>query len=122
MTLRQAQSAFLLDACKLIQYATESGFTVTGGELVRTVEQAELYKKTGFSKAGAKSLHCQRLAIDLNFFLNGSYIEDKATLKPLGEYWESLSDMNSAGMFFKGFEDCPHFSRGYEKPERNRNV
>lgn len=120
MTLREAQSAFLLDVCKLIQYATDRGYTVTGGELVRTAEQAELYKKTGFSKAGAKSLHCQRLAIDLNFFEDGKYIEDKAHLQGIGEYWESLNPMNSWGGFFNGFDDCPHFSRGHERPERRR--
>ena len=30
MSLSQEQAAFLLDACKLIQYATDSGFMVTG--------------------------------------------------------------------------------------------
>jgi hypothetical protein len=34
MSLSTEQAAFLLDACKLIQYATEQGFKVTGGELV----------------------------------------------------------------------------------------
>jgi hypothetical protein len=33
MSLSTEQAAFLLDACKLIQYATEQGFKVTGGEL-----------------------------------------------------------------------------------------
>ena len=33
MSLSTEQAAFLLDACKLIQYATEQGFVVTGGEL-----------------------------------------------------------------------------------------
>jgi hypothetical protein len=31
MSLSNEQAAFLLDACKLIQYATEQGFKVTGG-------------------------------------------------------------------------------------------
>lgn len=31
MSLSQEQAAFLLDACKLIQHATEQGFMVTGG-------------------------------------------------------------------------------------------
>ena len=41
MSLSQEQAAFLMDACKLIQYATEQGWTVTGGELYRTPEQQE---------------------------------------------------------------------------------
>jgi hypothetical protein len=36
MSLSTEQAAFLLDACKLIQYATDQGFMVTGGELSRT--------------------------------------------------------------------------------------
>jgi hypothetical protein len=34
MSLSTEQAAFLLDACKLIQYATDQGFKVTGGELI----------------------------------------------------------------------------------------
>jgi hypothetical protein len=50
MSLSQEQAAFLLDACKLITYATEQGFVVTGGELARTPEQQAIYFKTGRSK------------------------------------------------------------------------
>ena len=50
MSLSQEQAAFLMDACKLIQYATEQGWSVTGGELYRTPEQQEIYLKTGRSK------------------------------------------------------------------------
>mgnify|MGYP006286320757 CR=1 FL=1 len=70
MRLSQEQAAFLLDACKLIQYATEQGWTVTGGELFRTPEQQEIYLKTGRSKTMASN-HLKRCAIDLNFFKDG---------------------------------------------------
>jgi len=50
MSLSREQAAFLLDMCKLIQYATEQGFMVTGGELARTPEQQAIYVKTGRSK------------------------------------------------------------------------
>ena len=50
MSLSDEQAAFLLDACKLIQYATDQGFKVTGGELARTPEQQAIYFKTGRSK------------------------------------------------------------------------
>jgi len=39
MSISQEQAALLLDACKLIQHATEQGFMVTGGELAHTPEQ-----------------------------------------------------------------------------------
>jgi len=43
MSLSTEQAAFLLDMCKLIQYATDQGFVVTGGELARTPEQQAIY-------------------------------------------------------------------------------
>ena len=71
MSLNTEQAAFLLDACKLVQYATEKGFMVTGGELARTPEQQAIYFKTGRSKT-MKSIHLKRCAIDLNFFKDGN--------------------------------------------------
>ena len=89
MSLSQEQAAFLLDTCKLIQYATEQGFMVTGGELARTPEQQALHVKAGRSKT-MNSIHLKRCAIDLNFFKDGQIIWDKGILAPLGAFWESL--------------------------------
>ena len=110
MSLSQEQAAFLLDACKLIQYATQQGFMVTGGELARTPEQQAIYVQTGRSKT-LQSNHLKRVAIDLNFFKDGKIIWDKATLAPLGAYWESLNPKNRWGGNFKSLVDCPHFER-----------
>ncbi len=110
MSLSQEQAAFLLDVCKLIQYATEQGWMVTGGELYRTPEQQEIYLKTGRSKTMA-SLHLKRCAVDLNFFKNGQLTWDKKLLAPLGQYWESLHPKNRWGGNFKSLIDVPHFER-----------
>lgn len=110
MSLNQEQAAFLLDACKLIEYATAQGFVVTGGELYRTPEQQAIYLKTGRSKT-MQSNHLRRLAIDLNFFKAGQIIWDKETLAPLGAFWESLHPKNRWGGNFKSLVDCPHFER-----------
>lgn len=110
MGLVQQQAAFLLDVCKLIQHATDSGFTVTGGELARTTEQQTIYVKTGRSKT-MNSNHLRRLAIDLIFFKDGQVMWDKATLAPLGAFWESLDPCNRWGGNFKTLVDCPHFER-----------
>ena len=110
MSLSQEQAAFLLDACKLIEYATAQGFMVTGGELARTPEQQALYVKTGRSKT-MLSNHLKRCAIDLNFFKEGKIIWDRETLRPLGQYWESLNPKNRWGGNFKSLVDCPHFER-----------
>ena len=110
MSLSQEQAAFLLDACRLIQYATDMGFMVTGGELARTPEQQAVYVKTGRSKT-MQSNHLKRCAIDLNFFKGGKIIWDKETLSPLGAYWESLNPKNRWGGNFRNLVDCPHFER-----------
>jgi hypothetical protein len=116
MSLVAEQASFLLDMCKLIQYATEQGFLLTGGELYRTPEQQEIYMKTGRSQT-MNSLHLRRLAVDLNIFKGGKLIGDKATIAPLGAYWESLHPLNSWGGNGRKLVDCPHFSRGLGKPE-----
>lgn len=113
------QAAFLLDVCKLIQYATQQGFVVTGGELYRTPEQQEIHIKAGRSMT-MNSLHLFRQAVDLNFFLDGKLIWDKATLAGLGAYWESLHPLNSWGGNGIRLVDTPHFSRGIGKPEWTR--
>lgn len=110
MSAVDEQAKFLLDACKLIQFATERGFVVTGGELYRTAEQQQIYVKTGRSKTLASN-HLQRRAIDLNFFKDGALIYDVGVLSEVGRYWESLDPKNSAGMFWKSFKDVPHFER-----------
>lgn len=110
MSLSSEQAAFLLDACKLIQRATELGWTVTGGELLRTPEQQEIYFKAGKTKT-MQSNHLRRLALDLNFLKNGQPVWDKARLQPVGDYWESLNPMNRWGGNFKSLPDTPHFER-----------
>lgn len=110
MSLSDEQAAFLLDACKLVQHATEQGFKVTGGEMFRTAEQQAIYVQTGRSKT-LNSNHLKRLAIDLNFFKDGQIIWDKGILAPLGAYWETLNPKNRWGGNFKSLVDCPHFER-----------
>lgn len=110
MTLSEEQAAFLLDACRLIQYATQFGWRVTGGELARTPEQQEIYFKAGKSKTLASN-HLRRLAIDLNFIRGGNLVTDPVQLAPLGAYWEGLHPYNRWGGNFKSFTDTPHFER-----------
>jgi peptidoglycan L-alanyl-D-glutamate endopeptidase CwlK len=110
MTLSEEQAAFLLDACKLIQYATQFGWRVTGGELARTPEQQKIYYDTGKSKT-MQSNHLRRLAIDLNFLKDGQPVYDKAALQPIGDYWEGLNNQNRWGGNFVSFTDTPHFER-----------
>ena len=116
MALVTEQHLFLLDVAKLIAEADKLNFVVTGGELYRTAEQQAIHVKAGRSKT-MNSKHLQRLAIDLNFFTKGAdgvvqLTYDIAVLKPLGDFWESLSPgKNSWGGNWNSFKDVPHFER-----------
>jgi hypothetical protein len=110
MSLVPEQAAFLLDVCRLIQYATSQGWTITGGELYRTLEQQQIHVKAGRSKT-MNSNHLRRLAIDLNFFKDGKLVWDKNTFAPLGSYWETLHPKNRWGGNFRSLVDVPHFER-----------
>jgi len=117
MGLVSTQSEFLSDVASLIQKANELGFEVTGGELLRTKEQQEIYVNTDKSKT-MNSNHLKKLAIDLNFFKDGRWInglskeECKKILQSIGDFWESLRPgKNSWGGNWKSFFDAPHFER-----------
>ena len=104
------QAEFLRDVVRLIEYASDTGWVVTGGELWRTPEQQAQYVKTGRSKT-LQSNHLRRLAIDLNFFKDGKLVYDVAALRPLGTFWEALNPKNRWGGNFKSLIDVPHFER-----------
>jgi hypothetical protein len=116
-SLVKEQAAFLLDVCKLIQWCTQQGWVVTGGELLRPIEMQRIYVKTGRSKTLA-SKHLDKLAIDLNFFKDDEFICSIEGLAPIGKYWESLDPKNRWGGNFDkdwtkedNFKDAPHFER-----------
>ena len=115
MKLSEHQAAFLLDACKLITYATQQGWTVTGGELYRTLDQQKIYFDAGKSKT-MQSNHLRRLAIDLNFLKDGQLVLDKPKLQAVGDYWESLNNLNGWGGNWRSFLDVPHFERNVQVP------
>lgn len=121
MSRVDAQAAFLLDVCKLIQFATAQGFVVTGGELWRSPEQQAIYVKTGRSKT-MRSRHLERMAVDLNFFDGGKLCYDAKRLRPVADYWESLHPLNSWGGNGVTIKDMPHFSRGEDTPEFQRTT
>jgi hypothetical protein len=109
MSLRSEQSAFLKDFAKLVLWAFENGYELTEGEGYRTPEQAKLNASNG--KGIANSLHCDRLAHDVNLFKDGKYLSDSESYQPLGEYWKSLDPVNKWGGDFKKLKDGNHFSR-----------
>lgn len=88
MTLRQKQSKFARMVAALIQEAGRLGFDVTLGEAYRPKETARLYVRQG--RGSANSLHCDRLAIDLNLFRDGRYLSSTESHRELGEAWERM--------------------------------
>ena len=101
--LLQKQMLFAQNLPRLIDFIYKSGYACTLGEAWRTPEQAALNASKGI---GIKnSLHCDRLAIDLNIFKDGVLV---TTPEAIATYWESIG--GAAGI---RFGDPPHFSLAF---------
>ena len=132
MSATDEQFAFLLDLARLIFWASENGYTVTGGELWRpettawtnslppestltakTKDGKEVHYWNSVGGSGiSKSLHIRRLAIDLNLIKDGKLAQSVDDYRELGEYWEMLSPLNRwGGRFQHPRPDAPHFER-----------
>lgn len=114
MPLVQQQAEFALNVSKLITYIYSQDYKCTFGEAWRSPEQAALYAQEG--KGIVNSLHCSRMAIDLNLF-NSSY-QYRGNFKDyekFGVYWESLHPLNRWGGRFHPLVDCGHFEQQLEK-------
>ena len=107
MTLGEKQRLFVRLVGKLIEFAYASGYELTFGDAYRSPEQARLNAAAG--SGIINSLHCERLAIDLNLFKAGQYLTDSAAYRPLGEYWETLGPDCCWGWRFSK-PDGNHFS------------
>lgn len=113
MKMVNQQDAFLKNVMDLLRFTWNKGFKVTGGELMRTVDQQGLYYARGLTKT-MDSKHLKKLAIDLNFFYNNVWVTDKSGLQEIGDYWEWLDERNQWGGNWTGFPDMGHFQRDPE--------
>ena len=115
MTLGDRQEAFAHDVVSLLSKAWELGFSVRLGEVLRPIEMQQLYVKTGRSKT-MDSMHIKKCAIDLVLLIDGQ-VCTREQIKPLGDWWESLSPIHRWGGNWRGavdsgkssFIDAPHF-------------
>lgn len=108
MTLGEKQRLFTHMVGKLILWAYDHGYELTFGDAYRSPEQAA---KNAASGSGiARSLHTQRLAVDLNLFIAGVYQTKSEAYKPLGDYWKSLTPGCCWGGDFINRPDGNHFS------------
>ena len=110
MTLSQTQRTFSLNLAKLILWIYDNGMECTMGEVLRTPEQQAIYLKSGLSKT-SNSKHLQKLAADINLFIDGVYTTEKQDYKGLAEYWKSLHKDNVAG--YDWGWDAQHFQQNY---------
>lgn len=108
MNLGDKQRLFARLIAELIIKAYEMGYQVTLGEAYRTPYQAKQYAEQGIGIEN--SLHTQKLALDINLFKNGKYLNRNQDYEPIGEVWESMSGAGYELCWGGRFGDGNHFS------------
>jgi D-alanyl-D-alanine carboxypeptidase len=110
MSLSQSQQLFARDTIRLFQFIEDNNHSFTYGDAYRAPELAKIYAAEG--KGIVDSLHCKRLAIDINLFNEKcEYITDFKEIEFFGKFWESLNPANRWGGNFKHLVDSNHFER-----------
>lgn len=108
LTVGQRQELFMECLGKLIAWAYASGYQMRGGELQRTAAEASTNAAQG---DGIKnSLHVMQLAVDINLFRNGEWLNTLDAQRPVGAYWKSLHPLCCWGGDF-------HDAQGRPKPD-----
>ena len=127
MTLGDKQRLFTHYVGSLIIWLYDNGYEATLGDAYRDPRLAALNAKPGPNgeppKGIANSLHCEKLAIDLNLFKDGIYLTGTESYRPMGEFWESLHPLARWGGRFtkmvngeiKPWPDSGHFSFEHER-------
>lgn len=105
---KQELFAFLFN--KLMDFLHDQGYRMRFGEALRTEDQQEIYLRTGASRV-KRSLHQDKLAIDINLFKDGEFLTETEDHEPLGIYWESLHPLCRWG---GRFGDGNHYSLEHE--------
>jgi hypothetical protein len=121
MKLSEHQAEFIMDVSRLIRYAYQNEFRLSGSHLWRSPEEQKRLISIGASKT-MKSRHLNRLAID--FVIRRNVGNDPGSDVPvwkiitsweqailLGEFWEDMDRKNVWGGFWQSFRDAPHFER-----------
>ena len=110
MTLGEKQQLFMRLLPRLIDKAHELGFDVRGGDLFR---DPRLHGAVGVKKGygASKSCHKLKLAIDLNLFRGGKFLDSTEDHRRLGEWWEK---QHSLCLWGGRFQDGNHYSLTHE--------
>lgn len=110
MTLQEIQSEFVRCVGKLIEFAADRGYELTFGETYRSPAQALAMAQSG--KGIRNSLHCKRLAVDLNLFRDNVFLTTSESHRPLGVHWKTLHPLARWGGDFSR-PDGNHYSFEY---------
>jgi hypothetical protein len=98
MNLGQAQRAFVLCVADLIRHAYSLGYEMTFGDA---------FRDSRVTYGHPNSTHRKRLAVDLNLFKDGKYLDTTEDHRVLGEWWEKQHPLAKWGGRFK---DGNHYS------------
>lgn len=110
MRLVEKQVLFSELVARFIWELRDIGYHVTMGECWRDPRWAAQLAKTG---SGINhSLHCYRLAVDLNLVYEGKFLTTKEEYEPAGELWESYAGGEVVTCWGGRFHepDSDHFS------------
>jgi hypothetical protein len=103
---RIVQSEFARLVGALILKAYEMGYAVTLGDAYRDPRlHGVIGEKKGYGHS--RSAHKSRLAIDLNLFKDGAFLQSTEDHRPLGEWWEKQHTLARWG---GRFADGNHYS------------
>lgn len=109
-TIGQKQRRLVRMLGELIAWAYANGYELTLGDAYRDPRvHGPVGIRAGNSYSAPSSLHKQRLAIDLNLFRDGKYLNRTEDHRPLGEFWESIG-----GTWGGRFNDGNHYSIEHE--------
>lgn len=104
MTLGQKQRKFSKMIAELILWAYQQGYEISLGDAYRDPRlHGAVGEKKGYGHS--KSTHKLRLAVDLNLFRDGKFLQKTEDHLSLGEKWESMG-----GSWGGRFMDGNHYS------------
>lgn len=106
MKLGEQQRLFMTLVPRLIDYIHEQGYECTLGDGYRDPRVfGEVGEHEGYGHPN--SAHKRRLAIDLNLFKDGVYLQKTKDHEPIGEWWEKQHELCRWG---GRFNDGNHYS------------
>lgn len=103
-TLGQKQELFSYMLGLLLLEAQRRGYRVRVGEVWRS---DAAWRATPRGKRGLRSVHQDKLAVDLNLFRDGIYLDKTEDHQELGEWWERQHPLAHWG---GRFGDGNHYS------------